>query len=71
MTKKKHLARIKLRDTAEALSLEIHEHKWDHLGEFPRKPIGKWKEIPRELERRCPGHSLEEYRDALARAMYP
>jgi hypothetical protein len=66
MTRKEHLARLKLRNAAEKLSEEIWDHKWDHIAEFPCKPIGKWKEIPRELERRCPGHSLEEYR-----AMYP
>jgi hypothetical protein len=69
MTRKKHLARVRLRDAANALSEEIWEHKWDHLPEVKSTPIGLWTEIPRELEKRCPGHSLEEYQEAIARSM--
>jgi hypothetical protein len=69
MTRKKHLASLKLSHAANALSEEIWENKWDHLSEVKKKAIGKWVEIPRELERPCPGYSLEEYQDAIARSM--
>ena len=70
MTKKKHEARLRLRDAAGTLSEEVWEGKWDHLREIRTKPIGKCTEILKELERRCPGHSLEEYRDAYSRSMF-
>lgn len=70
MTKRKHDARIRLRDASNALSEEVWEGKWDHLPEIRTKQIGECTEILKELERRCPGHSLEEYRDAYSRSMF-
>src|SRR5258708_5322190 len=46
MTRKKHLARVRLRDAANELSEEIWGHKWDHLSEVKGTPIGLWTEIP-------------------------
>jgi hypothetical protein len=69
MTQKKHLARVALSKAAKALSEEIWEGKWDHLQEVESVPIGQWAEMAKELERRCPGHTLQEYRDAICREM--
>ncbi len=72
MTHKKHLARQALAAAADALSDEIWEGKWNHIPELRTKPIGKYGEIieiMRELERLCPGHSQEEYQDAIARSL--
>ncbi len=70
MTKWKHEARERLREASNALSEEVWEGKWDHLPEIRKKTIGECTEILRELERRCPGHSVEEYRDAYCRSMF-
>jgi hypothetical protein len=70
MTKKKHEARERLRDASNALSEEVWEGKWDHFPEIRSKPIGECMDILRELERRCPGHSITEYRDAYCRSMF-
>lgn len=59
MTKRKHEARIRLRDASNALSEEVWQGKWDQLPEIRTKPKGDCTEILEELERRCPGHSLE------------
>jgi hypothetical protein len=52
------------------LSEEVWDGKWDHLPEIRKKPIGECIEILQELERRCPDHSPEEYRDAYCRSMF-
>ncbi len=70
MTKRKHEARTRLRDASNALSEEVWEGKWDHLSEIRSKPIGKCTSILIELEKRCPGYSLEDYRDAYCRSMF-
>ena len=69
MTRKKHQARVRLREASNVLSEEVWGGKWDHLLEIRKKPIGECREILKELERRCPGHTLEEYRDAYCRSM--
>jgi hypothetical protein len=66
MTHKKHLARQALTAAAETLATEIWEHKWDHVPEVKALPIGEWVAMLHELERRCPGHSSEAYRNAIA-----
>jgi hypothetical protein len=70
MTRKKHAARVALAAAADQLVAEVWENKWNHVPEVKSTPIGLWVAIPRELERRCPGHSLEEYRDAISRCMF-
>jgi hypothetical protein len=69
VTDKKHLARQELAAAADVLSAEIWEHKWDHLPEVAR-PVNEWHELIAELKRRCPGHSNEAYRDAIARSAF-
>ena len=68
MTKKNHAARVALEAAAYELSLEIWGGKWEHVRER-NTPIGRWTVLPRELEKRCSGHTLEQYQDALSRAM--
>jgi len=67
MTTKKHLARVALSSAARALTEEIWEGKWNHIPEVKTMPIGNWIDMVRELERRCPGHSPQDYRDAIGR----
>lgn len=69
MTQKKHEARTQLRDVSNSLCREVWDGKWDHLPEVHTSPIAEHLKLLEELERRCPGHSLEDYRDAYCRAM--
>jgi hypothetical protein len=63
MTEKKRLARIALDNAADAIALEDWVGKWEDDA-----PVGKQLAVAHELERRCPGHSLEEYLTAIAYA---
>ena len=65
MTKKKHQARVALRKAADELVNEVWEGKWNHIHDLNTRPISMLFE---ELEKRCPGHSIEEYQDAYARS---
>ena len=67
MTKKKHAARVALQAAARALSDEVWEGRWDHIASLKTRPIAELEEIFDELERRCPGHTRQEYQDAFAR----
>jgi hypothetical protein len=66
----KQQMKLALQDISNKLSEEIWEDKWDHIPGIQTKPIGECTEILQELERRCPGHTLEEYKDAIARSMF-
>tara|TARA_R110000868_G_scaffold411322_1_gene703130 strand:- start:4625 stop:4846 length:222 start_codon:yes stop_codon:yes gene_type:complete len=68
VTKQKHEARVALAKAADELVNEVSEGKWDHVPELNSSPIEDLNELFEELERRCPGHGLEEYRDAYARS---
>lgn len=68
MTRKKHEARMALATAANDLVREVWERKWDHISDLNNRPIGDLNELFEELERRCPGHGLDEYRDAYARS---
>ena len=70
MTKKKQQARLALANAAKVLAGEIWDGKWDHVPERHKAPMGKQVVLARELERRCPGHSLEAYQAALAEAWF-
>jgi hypothetical protein len=61
---------LALQDNSNKLSEEIWEGKWDKIPGIQAKPIGECTEIFQELERRCPGDTLEDYRDAIARSMF-
>lgn len=69
MTRKKHLAREALSAASDRLSEEIAEGKWDSVG-ANTKPIRECTAILEELECRCPGHSHEEYADAITRSLW-
>jgi hypothetical protein len=70
MPSKKHNARIALSNASDILSDEIWGKKWDHIPTVHTKPICDCVEIIKELENRCPGHSIEEYQNAISRAMF-
>jgi len=68
--KVKDQARPALSDASNKLSEEIWEGKWDHIQGIRTMPIGQCTEILHELERRCPGHTSQEYQDAITRSMF-
>lgn len=68
MTAKKHTARVELQQASAALVAEVSGGKWRHISGLGSKPIDKWAEVLAELERMCPGHSKDEYVNALSRA---
>lgn len=70
MTKKKRLARIALAHAAKELAAEIWDGKWEHIPDLHTTPIGRQLKLANELERRCPGHSLESYLAAIAEAWF-
>ncbi|QDU25781.1 hypothetical protein ETAA8_08520 [Anatilimnocola aggregata] len=70
MTKKKRLARLDLASKAERLADEVVAGKWDHIPELKSAPIGSQFALARELERRCPGHTIEVYLEAFGRAWW-
>jgi hypothetical protein len=55
---------------ADAISEEIRDKKWSHVADLHTKPIRDCTEVIAELARRCPGHDLEEYQDAISRSMF-
>jgi hypothetical protein len=59
-----------LRTAAYHLAEEIWENKWDHVTDLRSKPVGACVDIINELRRRCPGHTLEEYKRAMADGMF-
>ena len=59
-----------LHKTAYALGAEIHNGKWSHVQCLHSKPAPACAEITDELRRRCPGYTLQEYQDALARGLH-
>lgn len=70
MTKRKHQAREALREASNKLSEEFAEGKWDHIPGVRTIPVGDSIELLEELERRCPGHTTEEYREAFRRSVF-
>ncbi len=70
MSKKKTAARQALRHAADVLSDEVWQGKWNHIPDLNRRPIPEWAEILSELEKRCPGHSVQAYEDALIRSHF-
>lgn len=52
------------------LAMEIYDGRWNHVPDIHRKPAPACPELLEELERRCPGHSLPEYRQALADGLF-
>jgi len=68
MTKKKHLARVKLREAADDLVAEMLQGKWEHVPDLRSRPMENLTELFDELEKRCPGHSRDEYKDTFLRS---
>jgi len=68
MTKKKQSARKILRMASDEISDEVWQGKWDHIPRLNHEVISEWTEVLEDLEKRCPGHTKEEYEDALARS---
>lgn len=68
MTKKKHLGRVKLRKAADELVAEMLHGKWDHISDLNSRPMENLTELFEELEQRCPGHSVEEYKEIFLRS---
>jgi hypothetical protein len=52
------------------LAEEIWSEKWVHVTDLRTKPVCDCKEIMEELEKRCPGHTDDEYREAISRGMW-
>ena len=60
-----------LNDKAYELCVEVWDGKWeDALSRVPNGQPAACDEVIAELARRCPGHSREEYENALARGMH-
>jgi hypothetical protein len=59
-----------LQKAAYYLADEIRDGKWLHVSDLARKPASACSEIVEELERRCPGFSNSEYREAIARGLH-
>lgn len=59
-----------LGSVAFGLAQEIWEKKWEHVADLKTKPVPECVDIIRELERRCPGHTLEQYKRAIAQGMH-
>ena len=59
-----------LMKAADTLSQEIWSNQWQHVHDLKTKPVRDCDEIISELARRCPGHSYEEYGDAISRAIF-
>ena len=68
MTEKKHAARIGLERVALTLTVDVSTGRFGH--DLSSKPFEEWTDVLAELERRCPGHSISTYQDALARASW-
>ena len=69
MTKKKHKARIQLGESALSIIQEMWRGEWDHVDGLHTRPFTEINELTDELENRCPGFSLDQYQDALSRAL--
>ncbi len=72
MNSKEHRKELRasLTKAADTLSQEIWGGQWQHVADLKTKPVRDCDEIIVELTRRCPGHSQEEYGDAISRAMF-
>jgi hypothetical protein len=70
MSKKKHQARIKLRKAADDLVVEMFQGKWEHLPNFTTRPMDELTELFDELEKRCPDHKREEYKEIFLRSYW-
>jgi hypothetical protein len=49
---------------------EIRRGDWAHVSEVQTRPVPQIPALVREIERRCPGYSLEQYQSGLARGLY-
>ncbi len=49
---------------------EIHRGYWSHVAEAQTQPVPQIRAFVLEIERRCPGYSLEQYQSGLARGLY-
>lgn len=56
--------------TAYQLAEEIRDGLWGHIKDLQTKPVSDCKEIIDELSKRCPGHSQDEYKRAIAKGMF-
>jgi hypothetical protein len=70
MSKKKSQARIKLRKAADDLVVEMFQGKWEHLPNFTTRPMDELTELFDELEKRCPDHKREEYKEIFLRSYW-
>jgi hypothetical protein len=69
MTRDKHQARQALAAASSALNYEVLSGEWDHI--HARTPLyDPNAKLLDELERRCPGHTREEYGEALVRSLW-
>jgi hypothetical protein len=59
-----------LYQAARELAAEIRDGSWRHVRDLKRKPVPDCVEIIDELRRRCRGFSMEEYKRAVAIALF-
>lgn len=52
------------------LAEEIRAGRWSHVSDLALKPAPACAELLQELERRCSGYSLGDYRRALANGLF-
>jgi len=51
------------------LADEVRDGKWDHIPNIKVKPVPACPEMIDELRKRCPGYTVEQYQQALARGL--
>jgi hypothetical protein len=60
----------KLAIEAYHLAEEIRDGRWRHIADLSSKPAPYCVELTDELQKRCPGFSLPDYRQALADGLF-
>ena len=71
MGKNRSLQRQMFRDTANALFTEVISGQWNHvIPDWNSTPVEQWRTILAEFSSRCPGHTTDEYIEALRRCQW-
>jgi hypothetical protein len=60
----------KLSQAGYDLALDIRDGKWRHVEDLQVKPASASSELLNELRRRVPGHSDQQYAQALADGLF-
>jgi hypothetical protein len=61
---------MNLPEASYQLAEEIRDGRWKHVQDLAVKPAPDCEDIIQELQRRCPGHSRQDYRTAIAKGLF-